>query len=81
MEALGGKLHRYSVFELALFRCTPVVTFSVDGQGPNHACASRISMLSIFGRYEIPGWLVGYFDLVALILEDEGLRTARAPAG
>ena len=78
VEALGGKLHRYSVFELASFRCAPVVAFSIDSQGPDHARASRITMLSIFGRYEISGRLVGHFHLVALVLEDEGLGTARA---
>ena len=57
-----------------------MVTFSVDGQGTNHACASRIAMIDIFGRYEISGRLVGHFDLVALVLQDEGLRTALAPA-
>ena len=81
MEALGGKLHRYSVFELALFGCTSVVTFSIDGQGPDHACAACITMLSILGRYEISGWLVGHLDLVALVLEDKSFGTARAPVG
>ena len=57
-----------------------MVTFAIDGQGPNHACTSRIIMFSIFGRYEISGRLIRHFDLVALVLKYECFRTALAPA-